>query len=522
MKDSSLSNSNSSANRLAGNKSSLDKDMGSKNSLHKSSLGSSISPIQQQSASKPNHTGLPDNLKSGIENLSGISMDDVKVHYNSDKPAQMKAHAYAQGTDIHVGAGQEKHLGHEAWHVVQQKQGKVRPTMQMKGVAINDDHSLEKEADIMGAKALGNEGAAPSKAIQKGSVLNSAQPVQRITKAEFNQQVADEDLYNNSGVFYKDENKNDIDKTRAWSIIKSNAGKNLAQLNKGQAIDIIHNLYRDKVSRDKKGKMHQNTNNMDQLYERAQIVHPNFEKEIKKLGKKYGAIESKVPESLKKRPRANKKVNMKYNGDASRLNDLVRATMIFKTQKAMNNAIRSFKTDHKAVVQQGLLDFKDEREIKDKGAGSGYTDVKLIFPFKNHNVELQMNVKAMQDLKDSGGHALYDILRYFDEDQNATKFTPPTPGKKKKMLTQMIKIKDYLAKDAYLRLNKGYQRVVESIVKDLKTDKGTITINNRKDIDLLREVSYAWYKQADDKMSASGQMIVRGGTLIERSQTYEH
>src|SRR5437588_3507228 len=40
-----------------------------------------------------NNTGLPDQLKSGIENLSGHSMDDVKVHYNSAKPAQLNAHA---------------------------------------------------------------------------------------------------------------------------------------------------------------------------------------------------------------------------------------------------------------------------------------------------------------------------------------------------------------------------------------------------------------------------------------------
>ncbi|WDF65958.1 eCIS core domain-containing protein [Flavobacterium sp. KACC 22763] len=104
---------------------------------------------------KANNTGLPDNLKSGIENLSGHSMDDVKVHYNSDKPAQLNAHAYAQGTDIHIASGQEKHLPHEAWHVVQQKQGRVKPTLQMKGkVNVNDDKGLESEADIMGTKAL--------------------------------------------------------------------------------------------------------------------------------------------------------------------------------------------------------------------------------------------------------------------------------------------------------------------------------------------------------------------------------
>jgi hypothetical protein len=41
-------------------------------------------------------------------------MDDVKVHRNSDKPKQLQAHAYAKGTEIHLGSSQEKHLPHEA------------------------------------------------------------------------------------------------------------------------------------------------------------------------------------------------------------------------------------------------------------------------------------------------------------------------------------------------------------------------------------------------------------------------
>lgn len=101
----------------------------------------------------PNNTGLPDNLKTGIENLSGFSLDDVKVHYNSNKPAQLNALAYTQGTDIHVAPGQEKHLPHEAWHVIQQKQGRVQPTMQFQGVSVNDNKELEKEADLRGNEA---------------------------------------------------------------------------------------------------------------------------------------------------------------------------------------------------------------------------------------------------------------------------------------------------------------------------------------------------------------------------------
>ncbi len=110
-------------------------------------------PIQKQEESIPNQTGLPDNLKVGIENLSGYSLDNVRVHYNSPKPAQLQALAYTQGTEIHVAPEQEKHLPHEAWHVVQQMQGRVKPTTQMKGVQINDDEKLEHEADVMGGKA---------------------------------------------------------------------------------------------------------------------------------------------------------------------------------------------------------------------------------------------------------------------------------------------------------------------------------------------------------------------------------
>ena len=101
-----------------------------------------------------NRTGLPDGLKTGIESLSGMAIDHVQVHYNSAQPAQLNALAYTQGSDIHVAPGQEQHLPHEAWHVVQQAQGRVQPTMQMKdGVPVNDDAGLEHEADVMGAKA---------------------------------------------------------------------------------------------------------------------------------------------------------------------------------------------------------------------------------------------------------------------------------------------------------------------------------------------------------------------------------
>lgn len=109
---------------------------------------------QRAEIPRPNNTGMPDNLKAGIESLSGFSMDDVRVHYNSSKPATVQALAYTQGTDIHVAPGQEKHLPHEAWHVAQQMAGRVSPTTNINGMPVNDNAALEHEADFMGEKAV--------------------------------------------------------------------------------------------------------------------------------------------------------------------------------------------------------------------------------------------------------------------------------------------------------------------------------------------------------------------------------
>jgi hypothetical protein len=142
----------------------------------------SADPVMQQNrgnepgegrAAGENKTGLPDQLKSGIESLSGISLDNVKVHYNSAQPAQFNALAYAQGNDIHVAPGQERHLPHEAWHVVQQAQGRVQPTRQLKaGVPVNDNAALEAEADAMGARA-----------VAEGAILDTASPYSQASPA---------------------------------------------------------------------------------------------------------------------------------------------------------------------------------------------------------------------------------------------------------------------------------------------------------------------------------------------------
>ena len=90
---------------------------------------------------------IPSTLKSRVEARSGISMDGVAVYYQSSRPAAVGALAYTQGNQVYIGPGQERHLGHELGHVVQQMQGRVKPTDTINGQPINDDTALEREAD---------------------------------------------------------------------------------------------------------------------------------------------------------------------------------------------------------------------------------------------------------------------------------------------------------------------------------------------------------------------------------------
>ncbi|MDT7837954.1 eCIS core domain-containing protein [Aquabacterium sp. OR-4] len=127
--------------------------------------------------------GLPEPLREGIERLSGLAMDDVRVHHDSPEPARLDALAFAQGRDIHLAPGQEQHLPHEAWHVVQQAQGRVRPGLRLAyGAPVNNDPALEREADAMGqaALALGGGGSGKAPAALRALPAGLAPVVQRV------------------------------------------------------------------------------------------------------------------------------------------------------------------------------------------------------------------------------------------------------------------------------------------------------------------------------------------------------
>ena len=64
------------------------------------------------------------------------------------------AHVEIVETDTPIGDASAPR-DHESWHVLQQRQGRMHPSMHMqdRGAPIQDVAGLEQEADAMGAKA---------------------------------------------------------------------------------------------------------------------------------------------------------------------------------------------------------------------------------------------------------------------------------------------------------------------------------------------------------------------------------
>jgi hypothetical protein len=112
-------------------------------------------PLQPKSGGQ----AIPDQVRAKMETAFGADFSDVRVHIGQEA-SSLGAIAYTWGTNIHFAPGQynpntiqgQKLLGHELWHVVQQRSGRVSNPFGG-GVAVVQDHALEAEADRMGIKA---------------------------------------------------------------------------------------------------------------------------------------------------------------------------------------------------------------------------------------------------------------------------------------------------------------------------------------------------------------------------------
>lgn len=77
-----------------------------------------------------------------------ISLHDLDIHVNSNRPSMYKADAMAQGTRIDLSPNHDDDFNHELIHVLQFKQGRIPTTDRTYGVARNSNPVLEQEANF--------------------------------------------------------------------------------------------------------------------------------------------------------------------------------------------------------------------------------------------------------------------------------------------------------------------------------------------------------------------------------------
>lgn len=134
---------------------------------------------------------MPAQVQAKMERGLDADFSDVRIH-QGPQAASLGARAYTQGTDIHFQPGLyqpdsqqgQELLGHELAHVVQQSQGRVQARVQAKGVGINDDDALEREADMRGAAAARGESPAPAMRQPVVQRMDSQRVVQRMDNGE--------------------------------------------------------------------------------------------------------------------------------------------------------------------------------------------------------------------------------------------------------------------------------------------------------------------------------------------------
>ena len=108
---------------------------------------------------------LPNKLLFAAKSLTGLSLENVDVIYDSPKTEQYQSDGFVKNNEIHLAKGNKGLIGHETWHMIQRIQNRVRTGEKTNPhFTINKNKNLENEAHIMGDKLMRmNIGSSPLK-----------------------------------------------------------------------------------------------------------------------------------------------------------------------------------------------------------------------------------------------------------------------------------------------------------------------------------------------------------------------
>lgn len=153
-------------------------------------------------------------------------------------------------------------------------------------------------------------------------------------------------------------------------------------------------------------RLKQTSNDLDELYRQAAQAQPALSAVTQKAADHFGG-EALIPKTLKARERSLEKIAADYGGDASRITDIARSSVIFETESQVLQALDMLQDDMNVI------------RIKNRFQSpvNGYRDVLLNILMPNgHIVEMQLHLRSILEVKYKFGDNIYQEIRSIEAD----------------------------------------------------------------------------------------------------------
>ena len=181
----------------------------------------------------------------------------------------------------------------------------------------------------------------------------------------------------------------------------------------------------------------QSSNDLDELYQQAAEAQPYLNQLTQKVANQLGG-EALIPKTLKARERSQEKIAADYGGDASRITDLARSSVIFETEEQVLQALN--------VLQQDMNVLRVKNRFEKPV--NGYRDVLLNLLMPNgHIVEMQLHLRSILEAKYQFGDNIYQEIRTIEA--NATKEQRDLTPDETKRLEQLRSQAEKLYNEAF-------------------------------------------------------------------------
>lgn len=156
---------------------------------------------------------------------------------------------------------------------------------------------------------------------------------------------------------------------------------------------------------------------IEELYAKNREVEAEFHALMTGLSDELGA-ELRERDGLKSEKRVREKVKNDYNGDYSRVTDILAATLVFDTEKEILAAAGALKS------RKYVVSFKDRWTVSQD---SGYRDFKFNIALSNGVIsELQLHHRKIAEVNRYLDHSLYEFVRSNEGREGTTSWIEQT------------------------------------------------------------------------------------------------